>query len=66
MIDFDGTIAITATYLGDGLYASFDGYQIKLFAHNGISETDAIYIEPATLLAFERLIANFKAKGWAP
>lgn len=28
------------TYLGDGLYAEYDGYQLKLAASNGIIDTD--------------------------
>ena len=34
-------------YLGDGLYASFDGYQIKLRQHGD----HEVYLEPATLAA---------------
>lgn len=33
------------TYLGDGLYASFDGYQIKLRAPTGLNDQE-IYLEP--------------------
>ena len=32
-------------YLGDGLYASFDGYQIKLRAPTGLNDQE-IYLEP--------------------
>jgi hypothetical protein len=35
------------TYLGDGVYSEFDGYQIKLTVENGMScPTDTIYLEP--------------------
>ncbi len=39
------------TYLGDGLFASFDGYQIRLRAprENG---DHVVYLEPGTLQAF--------------
>jgi len=39
-------------YLGDGLYASFDGYQFKLAAWNGIDVHDQVFLEPDVLAAF--------------
>jgi hypothetical protein len=45
------------TYLGDGLYASFDGYQIWLKASNGVDVTNAVALEPSVfqaLLAYEK------------
>lgn len=33
------------TYLGDGLYASFDGYQIKLRVPTDLNDQE-IYLEP--------------------
>lgn len=33
-------------YLGDGVYAAYDGYQIVLTAEDGIMATDTIYIDP--------------------
>lgn len=35
------------TYLGDGLFASFDGYRIWLTAENGIHVMDKVALEPA-------------------
>lgn len=32
-------------YIGDGLYASFDGYQIRVYTQRGGVEQD-IYLEP--------------------
>jgi hypothetical protein len=40
------------TYLGDGLYAEFDGFQIRVFASDGISDTDEVFFEGANLVAF--------------
>ncbi len=42
-------------YLGDGLYASWDGWQVKLRAprENGDHE---VYLEQSTLQAFLRLL----------
>ena len=35
------------TYLGDGVYSEFDGYQIKLTTENGSpTPTNTIYLEP--------------------
>ena len=32
-------------YLGDGLYAKFDGYQIVLLANDPKNPTDEVYLE---------------------
>jgi hypothetical protein len=54
-------------YLGDGLYAEFDGWQIRLFAHNGLNCTNVVFLEPDVLAAFLRYVENLKggsvAKG---
>lgn len=34
------------TYLGDGCYATFDGYGVELTTENGIATTNTIYVEP--------------------
>lgn len=34
------------TYLGDAVYATFDGLGVELTTENGISTTNTIYIEP--------------------
>jgi hypothetical protein len=39
------------TYLGDGLYASFDGYQFKLRAPREASDHE-VYLEDGVLSAF--------------
>jgi hypothetical protein len=48
-------------YLGDGLFASFDGFQIILAASNGIEDTNRVYLEPRVLAAFERYVADLRA-----
>ena len=35
-------------YLGDGLYAEWDGQRLILTAENGICATDTIYLEEET------------------
>jgi hypothetical protein len=47
-------------YLGDGLYASFDGYQIELYASNGICKTNQVYLDPHVLAAFLRYVESLK------
>lgn len=41
----------TTTYLGDGLYAEFDGFQIRLFTEreNGLHE---VFLEGEVITAF--------------
>ena len=50
------------TYLGDGVYVDFDGYQLVLTAENGIEAHDRIFLEPSVyrnLEAFwKKLIAT--------
>lgn len=42
----------TESYLGDGLYASYDGYQVRLYASNGRDVSNEVFLEPGVLLAF--------------
>ena len=48
-------------YLGDGLYASFDGWQIKLRAPREEGGDHVVYLEPATIA---ELIKFMKSRGW--
>lgn len=34
------------TYLGDGVYAEFDGYYVWIYISNGVTESTRIAIEP--------------------
>jgi hypothetical protein len=43
------------TYLGDGLYAKFDGHRFELYASDG-SKTNRVFLEPDVLSAFIRYI----------
>lgn len=38
-------------YLGDSVYAEFDGYHIVLTTENGIGPTNTIALEPAVIQA---------------
>lgn len=45
-----------ATYLGDGLYAKYDGFQVRLFAHNGLATTNEVYLDPEVRAALIRFL----------
>jgi hypothetical protein len=47
------------TYLGDGLYASYDGYQIKLRAPREHGD-DEVYLEPVVLEQFLRFVETIQ------
>jgi hypothetical protein len=42
-------------YLGDGLYAQFDGYQVEVYSSNGIHKTIVVFMDRNTLANFLRL-----------
>ena len=49
-------------YLGDGLYPSFDGFQICLRAPH-LDGEHRVYLEPSVLDSFERYVAALQAKA---
>jgi len=53
-------------YLGDGLYAKFDGYMLCIYAHNGIEATNTVWLEPAVLKALQYFLANQPTKETNP
>ncbi len=48
-------------YLGDGVYAQYDGFHIVLTAENGISATDRIYFDPEVSKAFVEYVKELAA-----
>lgn len=48
-----------AEYLGDGLYAIFDGHGIWLHANDHLNPTDKVYLEPAVLKNFCRFLEKY-------
>lgn len=57
IIDYQGR-KVPASYLGDGLYAIFDGYGIWLHANDHENPTDRVFLEPEVfqaLVDFEQL-----------
>lgn len=51
---------MTKSYLGDGIYADFDGYQIVLTTENGLCTTNIVYLEPSVYQALLRYVDNLK------
>lgn len=50
------------TYLGDGLYAAFDGLMVRIFATDGVTITNVVYLEPEVLNAFMRFAQTLRSK----
>ena len=53
------------TYLGDGLYASFDGYQFKLRAPRSDGDHE-VYLEPPVYAEFARFAQQTLHKHSTP
>jgi len=49
---------MNATYLGDGLYVDFDGYQIRLYTPQG----NEVYLEPDVLNNFLRYVKELNER----
>ena len=58
-IDWGGR-KVPASYLGDGVYAIFDGFGIWLHANDHKNPTDRIYLEPEVLESLERFVKELK------
>lgn len=55
-----GVKEMTQLYLGDGVYAKFDGYMIWIWTSDGVHESEKIAIEP---FVFKALI-EFARDSW--
>lgn len=60
MIDASPKPTADRRYLGDGVTATFDGYQIWLRAERD-SMTHEIAIEPQVFVALEKYVADLRA-----
>ena len=47
-------------YLGDGVYARFDGYQIWLSTQRSDSRTDSVALDPAVYAKLVEYVAKLK------
>lgn len=49
-------------YLGDGLYAEFDGYHIVLKANSHTEPTDIVYIDPHVWASLKKFVEQAYAE----
>jgi hypothetical protein len=47
-------------YIGDGVYADFDGYTVTLTTENGTGITNTIYLEPEVLQELEGYVNRLR------
>ena len=54
-------------YLGDSVYAQFDGYGIELTTHNGYDDDprNRIYLDPEVLAKFLSYVADLRKRAEA-
>lgn len=50
------------TYIGDGVYVEFDGYQLIVTTENGISVTNLIVIEPQIWSSLQHYVKSLEEK----
>ena len=51
-----------SSYLGDGLYAHYDGYQIRLFSSNGIEIREQVFLDSETTHFFVSYVERLNEK----
>jgi hypothetical protein len=49
-------------YLGDGVYADFDGWSIVLTTENGICATNTIVLEPEVLRSLDSYLERLRTR----
>jgi hypothetical protein len=55
--------AVSKEYLGDGVYADFDGFSVVLTTEDGYRATNTIVLEPEVIAALQRFVERLRAKG---
>lgn len=48
------------TYLGDSVYAEYDGYFLTLTTENGLGATNTIIFEPEVMSALDGYLSEIK------
>jgi len=51
------------SYIGDGVYAYFDGWQVCIYATDGMNDTEVIALEDNTMIALIEFAKNHFSKG---
>jgi len=54
------------TYLGDGVYADFDGYALVLTTEDGVRETNRIVLEPHVYQSLVEFVDHLREESHAP
>lgn len=49
-------------YIADGVYAEWEGFQVRLFATDGIKQTNEIFLEPHALAAVVNFVQRMQMK----
>ena len=52
----------TAVYLGDAVYIEDEGYHLRLYLSDGLSQRDTIYLNPGVQRAIVQYIQNRNAE----
>lgn len=65
MVDVSPQRPVPARHLGDGLYAEYDGYQIKLWADRDGMRHE-VYLDSGTALSFLEYVEVLRKTGRAP
>ncbi len=50
------------TYIGDGVYVSFDGFGVVLTTEDGYQTTNTIYLDPSVWVDLESYVHSLKEK----
>jgi hypothetical protein len=53
-------------YLGDGLYARYDGFHLILTAEDGITVSNVVYLDPEVWQELLRVMGKWTAGGGQP
>jgi hypothetical protein len=47
-------------YLGDAVYADYDGFHVVLTTSDGVEDTNRIYLDPGVLDALSRYVERLR------
>ena len=53
-------------YLGDSVYADFDGYMLCLTTENGMGPSNTIYLEPEVMLSLTQYAESLRKSHAQP
>ncbi len=53
-------MSASKSYLGDGVYCQFDGFNLILTTEDGVSATNEIVLEPSVYSALIRYVENLQ------